>query len=122
TSLIDLTYHLNTPEMRKFSNRFHNELMLLAGTTDHFSGPLLTSEWYKRNLYMWSLIQKNTAKEDERILILVGASHAAMFELFINENENWQVTGIEMILLIPNPCVTTQISHSLACITACIFS
>ncbi|MEM9053057.1 MAG: DUF5694 domain-containing protein, partial [Bacteroidota bacterium] len=29
TSLIDLTYHLNTPEMRKFSNRFHNELMLL---------------------------------------------------------------------------------------------
>ncbi|MEM9051755.1 MAG: DUF5694 domain-containing protein [Bacteroidota bacterium] len=98
TSLIELTYHLNSSEMRKFSNRFHNELMLLAGSTEDFSGPLLTSEWYKRNLYMWSLIQKNIVKEDERILILVGVSHAAMFELFINENEKWQVIELREIM------------------------
>ena len=90
-SLVELTSYLNTPKMRKFSNHFHNNLMLLAGDTDDFSGPLLTSEWYKRNLYMWSLVQKNTMHGDERIMILVGASHAAMFELFIKENEDWKV-------------------------------
>ncbi|MFP2996835.1 DUF5694 domain-containing protein [Spongiivirga sp. MCCC 1A20706] len=97
-SLVELTYYLNTPEMRKFSNYFHNNLMLLAGDTDDFNGPLLTSEWYKRNLYMWSLAQKNTMDTDERIMILVGASHAAMFELFINENDDWKIKELHEIV------------------------
>lgn len=90
-SLTELTYHLNTQEMRYFSNDFHNNLMLLAGNSDDFSGANLTSEWFKRNLFMWSLIQKHTTQEDERILVLAGASHAAMFDLFISNNNNWKV-------------------------------
>ena len=97
-SLTELTYHLNTPEMRYFSNDFHNNLMLIAGDTNDFSGPTLTSEWYKRNLFMWSLIQKNTSKEDERILVLAGASHAAMFDLFISANKQWQVVELKDIM------------------------
>lgn len=51
-SLTELTYFINSKEMRKFSNYFHNDLMLLAGSTKDFSGPLLTSEWFKRNIYV----------------------------------------------------------------------
>ena len=97
-SLPDLTLYLNTPEMRAFSNNFHNNLMLIAGAPDDFSGPLLTAEWFKRNLYMWSLIQKNTAETDQRIMVLAGASHIAMFELFINENPQWSITELEEVL------------------------
>ncbi|PWL39889.1 hypothetical protein DKG77_03400 [Flagellimonas aquimarina] len=97
-SLLDLTYYLNSPEMRSFSNHFHNNLMLLAGTPNDFSGPFLTSEWFKRNLYMWSLIQKNTGSSDQRIMVLAGASHAAMFELFITENKGWKVKELNEIM------------------------
>jgi len=97
-SLPELTLYLNTPEMRAFSNDFHNNLMLIAGAPNDFSGPLLTAEWFKRNLYMWSLIQKNTAQTDERIMVLAGASHIAMFELFINENPQWSITELEEVL------------------------
>ncbi|MCF7568934.1 DUF5694 domain-containing protein [Sabulilitoribacter arenilitoris] len=97
-SLIELTTFLNKPEMRAFSNYFHNELMLLAGGTHDFYGPLLTSEWYKRNLYMWSLIQKQTEESDERIMVLAGASHTAMFDLFIKENKLWKVKELKDIL------------------------
>ncbi len=41
------------------------------------------SEWYRRNLYMYSLIQKLTAPTDGRVLVLVGAGHAAMLRDFI---------------------------------------
>ncbi|MCL6295635.1 DUF5694 domain-containing protein [Jejuia spongiicola] len=99
TSLTELTTFLNSSEMRSFSNYFHNNLMLLAGAPNDFSGPLLTSEWYKRNLHMWSLIQKHTKESDERIMVLVGASHAAMFELFIKENKLWKVKELEDILV-----------------------
>ncbi len=97
-SLTELTYYLNTQEMRYFSNDFHNNLMLVAGDTNDFSGPTLTSEWFKRNLFMWSLIQKNTSQEDERILVLAGASHAAMFDLFISANNDWKVVELKEVM------------------------
>lgn len=98
TSLTELTYYLNSPEIREFSNHFHNNLMLLAGDKDDFSGPLLTSEWFKRNIYMWALIQKNIEDTDERVMVLVGASHAAMIELLINENHDWKVKELKEII------------------------
>ena len=98
-SLTELTIYLNSVEMRSFSNYFHNNLMLLAGAPDDFSGPLLTSEWYKRNLYMWSLIQKYTEASDERIMVLVGTSHAAMIDLFIKEDKLWKVKELDDILV-----------------------
>jgi len=97
-SLTELTYFLNSPEMRKFSNDFHNNLMLLAGGIEDFSGPLLTSEWFKRNLYMWSLIQKNATKSDEKIMVLAGSSHVAMLDLFIKENDNWKVKELQEVM------------------------
>lgn len=94
-SLTELTMFLNKPEMRAFSNHFHNELMLMAGGKNDFSGPFLTSEWFKRNLYMWSFVIKQTKKSDEKIMILVGASHAAMFDMFIRENPLWKVKELK---------------------------
>ena len=97
-SLTELMYYHNTPHMRKWTNDLHINLMLVAGNTDNFSGPLLTSEWFNRNLYMWSLVQKNTTDSDERIMVLAGASHAAMFDLFIRENEEWRTRELKDIM------------------------
>ena len=97
-SLSELTYFLNSSESRNFSNNFHNNLMLLAGSSDDFSGPFLTSEWFKRNLYMWSLIQKKTDESDKKIMVLVGSSHAAMFEIFIKEVDNWKIKELKQIM------------------------
>lgn len=97
-SLTELTYYLNSPEMRSLSNYFHNNLMLLAGGPNDFNGPFLSAEWFKRNLYMWSLIQKNTTESDERIVVLAGSSHVAMFEIFINENENWKIKELRQVM------------------------
>ncbi|MCH9660893.1 MAG: hypothetical protein K0U54_08270 [Bacteroidetes bacterium] len=97
-SLTDLTYYLNSPKLRELSNDFHNNLMLEAGELDDLSGPFLTSEWYKRNVYMWSFIEKQTITVDERIMVLVGASHAAMFEVFINGNRAWKVKELQDIM------------------------
>ncbi|MCK8479775.1 DUF5694 domain-containing protein [Psychroserpens algicola] len=98
TSLTELTFYLNTPEMRSFLNNFHNNVMLLAGDSKDFNGPLLASEWFKRNLYMWSFVQKNINELDERIMILAGSSHVAMFDLFIRENDEWKIKELQQII------------------------
>lgn len=94
-TLLDLTNYLNTPKLRKMSNKFHNEIPLIAGEKGNFIGPFLTSEWYKRNLYMWSIAEKQIEVNDERIMILLGASHIATIKGFIDENEKWET--IELI-------------------------
>lgn len=97
-SLLDMTYSQNNPESRKLSNHLHNNLMLRAGDTDDFSGPLLTSEWFKRNLYMWSLVKKYATNTDERVMVLAGSSHVAMFDLFIREDDSWKVVELKDII------------------------
>lgn len=98
TSLVDLTYYLNSSELRQLSNEFHSEIPLSVGDENNFIGPFLTSEWYKRNIYMWSLVQKYTDENDQRIMVLVGASHAAVMEQMINQRENWNVVELKAIL------------------------
>ncbi len=97
-SLKELTYYVNSKKMRYASNNLHNNLFSLAGSLNDFNGVFLTSEWYKRNLYMWSLIQKNTTKSDERIMVLLGSSHTAMIELFIKENKDWEIKELNKII------------------------
>lgn len=97
-SLKELMLAMNTKEMRYASNNVHVNLISLAGSTDEFNGVYLASEWIKRNLYMWSLIQKNTSDSDERVMVLVGSSHIAMMEVFINENSNWKTKELKEIL------------------------
>ena len=97
-SLLDLTYYLNSPELRELSNEFHNQIPLISGPTNNFIGPFLTSEWYKRNLYMWSLVQKGTDQNDKRIMVLVGASHAAILKNFIEENSAWKVVELKSVI------------------------
>jgi len=98
-SLKELTYFVNSKkELRNISNNFHNNLFPIAGSLDDFNGVFLTSEWYKRNLYMWSLIQKRTKETDNKIMVLVGASHAAILEEFIGGNKNWAVKEFKDIM------------------------
>ncbi|MCB0665850.1 MAG: hypothetical protein KDC80_08525, partial [Saprospiraceae bacterium] len=97
-SLIELTQFLNSARLKDFSNRFHCRIPLLIGGEDNFIGPFLTAEWYKRNLYMWSIMQKKIEANDSRILILLGASHIAMIEKLIEQSHDWDPLGFNEFL------------------------
>ncbi|MEZ4810517.1 MAG: DUF5694 domain-containing protein [Allomuricauda sp.] len=93
-SLLDLTYYLNSEDMRNLSNKFHTQIPLLVGDQNNFIGPYLAAEWYRRNLYMWSLVQKGTTTDDQRIMLLLGSSHIAMIKDFLDKNKDWD--GVEL--------------------------
>jgi hypothetical protein len=97
-SLKELTFAMNTKEMIYASNDLHINMFSQAGATDEINGVYLTSEWYKRNLYMWSLIQKYTSLPDERVMVLAGSSHTAMLELFAKENRDWKIKELREII------------------------
>lgn len=82
-------------------NQFNNGYITTfnkIGTEDNFSGAFYVSERYRRNLYMYSLIQKKINKENERILVIVGAQHAAGFREFIQNDKNIERVELPTIL------------------------
>lgn len=97
-SLLELMYYLNSTEMRDKSNKFHTEIPLLAGGKDNFIGPFLASEWHRRNLYMWSLALKSMEPDDSRMVLLLGASHAAMIKEYIDNSEAWSAVELKEIM------------------------
>jgi hypothetical protein len=44
---------------------------------------------------MWSLAQKATQKNDQRIVLLLGASHIATIKDFIDQNKDWGTVELE---------------------------
>jgi hypothetical protein len=97
-SLLDITYYLNSEELRNFSNELQTQVPLLVGDRDNFVGAYLASEWYRRNLYMWSLAQKATEPNDKRIMLLLGSSHIALIKDFIDTNGDWSTVELKEIM------------------------
>lgn len=97
-SLLPILLKYNEEKSRKNDLGSYITLFNKAGKQDNFAGAYLVSEWYKRNLYMYSLLQKITETKDKKVMVLLGASHVAMFKEFIESDENFKAVELKDIL------------------------
>lgn len=97
-TLTQLLLDTNTPAELDTNKRLYLQLLNRAGRPDDFAGAYLVSEWYRRNLYMYSLIQKLTAPTDSRVLVLVGSGHAAMLRDFIQYDPRFRLRQLREVL------------------------
>jgi len=97
-SLSEMIFYHNRAAFRKSDINWYVNLANQAGDMDNFVGVHLASQWYQRNLHMYSIIQKTVQKSDEKIMILAGASHIAMFDEFIGYKPEWRAIELEEIV------------------------
>lgn len=97
-TLTQLLLDHNKPESRALDNSLYLTLLNRAGSADAFVGPFLVSEWYRRNLYMYSLVQKLTEAQDDKVMVLAGSSHTAMMNGFIDIDNIFQVKELKEVL------------------------
>ena len=96
-TLTEMVDYLNQPELRAMDLGFYTNLLALAGDTNNFIGAYTAAEWYRRNIYMLSLIQKMT-ESGEKVMILGGSSHIAVFEHLLSLNPQWETKELVEIL------------------------
>ncbi|MGA9651029.1 DUF5694 domain-containing protein, partial [Pedobacter sp.] len=65
---------------------------------ESFAGAFSVSEWYRRNLYMYSLVQKITLSTDKKIVILLGAGHISMIKEFIELENKFKIVELKDVL------------------------
>ncbi len=97
-SLKDIFYFLNDAEQRKLGLAWYLNGANKGGDLESTVGSFLASEWIKRNIYSYGLIQKYTESKDERIMVLMGASHIAVLENFIAIHPAWKAIGLKEIM------------------------
>ena len=97
-SLTERLLDLNTAKSRKENRSWYIKYANRGGNADNFVGTYLTSEWYRRNLYMYSLVQKLTDTKDNMVVLLLGAGHISMIEQFIKDDDRFEVIELKDIL------------------------
>ena len=97
-SLLEVLYFLNDNVNRKKDLSWYSNFANKAGTLKDTTGVFLASEWYRRNLFMYSNVQKRIDSKDKRIMILLGASHIATFKNYIELNPEWKITELKELI------------------------
>ncbi|WP_342558131.1 DUF5694 domain-containing protein [Metasolibacillus sp. FSL K6-0083] len=85
-SVIDYYKELNTPTSLKKMHKMYVNIARIGGINNYIGIEWL-SWWYKRNLIMFSNLVHLIDTEEERILFIVGSSHASIVTKFLEESE-----------------------------------
>lgn len=64
---------------------------------DYFGSNLVT-DWYKRNLIMYSNIQNQLKPDTKSIFVLVGTGHAAIFRQLFEVDKNFELVDLTKVL------------------------
>ncbi|UZO81780.1 DUF5694 domain-containing protein [Aquimarina sp. ERC-38] len=98
SSLKEIFAYVNSQKQRKLDLGWYLNVANKAGGLDNTVGSFLASEWMRRNMYIYSNIQKYIEKEDNRIMVLLGSSHMAVLELLIQYNPDWEIVELNSLL------------------------
>jgi Family of unknown function (DUF5694) len=71
---------------------------LKAGDKKNHAGSFLTSEQWRRNIYIYENILKNLDGNEKRILVLYGTTHVAMLLEMMKYNESLDIIPVKKIL------------------------
>ena len=97
-SLTDILLAQNTQTYRDADLGFYTNLLTKAGAPNNFIGADVATQWYKRNIYMYSLIQKKLTPDDQTVMILLGASHIAALEVFFKLNPAYKIVELKDVI------------------------
>ncbi|WP_350284409.1 DUF5694 domain-containing protein [uncultured Croceitalea sp.] len=74
------------------------DMLTHVGTENNFEGADEAAKFYKRNLRMYSNLNRILMKKDDRVLIIMGGSHTAFFREFLKRSPKYQLVDIDEYL------------------------
>lgn len=92
-SLLDKLKLTNHDAFLDYLITVNADMLTHAGTEEGFEGADEASKFYQRNLRMYSNLNRIQLKEDDRVFILMGASHTAFFRDFMSRSPKYEMVN-----------------------------
>ena len=90
-SLLDKLKLMNNQKFLDFLIVTNADILTHAGTAGNFEGADEAAKYYKRNLRMYSNLNQISLDKDDRVFILMGASHTAFFRDFMSRSPKYDM-------------------------------
>jgi len=92
-SLLDKLILMNTDKYLDNSITNNADILTHFGTKGNFEGADEAAIYYQRNLRMYSNLNRITLSKDDRVFIMMGASHTAFFRDFISRSPKYEMVN-----------------------------
>ncbi len=90
-SLLNKLKLTNDKRFLDFVKAVNADMLTHAGTKNGFEGADEAAKYYKRNLRMYSNLNRIELTEDDRVFILMGSSHTAFFRDFMEGDPKYEM-------------------------------
>ncbi|WP_036678738.1 DUF5694 domain-containing protein [Daejeonella oryzae] len=92
-SLLDKLILTNQDTYLDFLIEANAEMLSHVGSENGFEGADEATKYYQRNIRMYSNLNRINLKEDDRVFILMGASHTAYLRDFISRSPKYRMVN-----------------------------
>lgn len=89
---------MNSEKMYNFLINYNADMLAYVNSKDKFEGSDEAAKYYKRNLRMFGNINKISMTNEDRVLIISGASHAAFFNMLIKRSSIYNLRVLKEYL------------------------
>lgn len=96
--LLDILKYHNSKESENRNIGWYINKINKIGKEDDYAGSFLAAQMYRNNLNILGLIQRQIKKDDDKIMILMGATHIAMFKDFIQYIPEWELIDLNGVI------------------------
>ncbi|CAL2101120.1 conserved exported protein of unknown function [Tenacibaculum sp. 190130A14a] len=92
-NLLEKLKQTNHDRFLDFLITVNADMLTHAATKDNFEGADEAAKYYQRNLRMYTNLNRIELNEDDRVFILMGASHTAFFRDFISRSPKYKMVN-----------------------------
>lgn len=92
-NLIEKLKLVNQNQYLDFLIAVNADMLTHAGSTEEFEGADEAAKYYQRNLRMYSNLNRVELDKNDRVFILMGASHTAFFRDFISRSPKYAMVN-----------------------------
>lgn len=89
-SLMELFQLMNTQKYRDFMITINADILTHAASEGKAQGANQAAKYYHRNLVMYSNLNQLPLTKEDRVFVLMGASHTAFFDDFLGRSPKYQ--------------------------------
>lgn len=97
-SVLEKLKNRNSNEYLDFLITVNADMLTHAGTDGNFEGADEAARYYQRNLRMYSNLNRISLDKNDRVFILMGASHTAFFRDFISRSPKYKMVDTDKYL------------------------
>lgn len=93
-NVLDMLVGTNQPEYLDFLININADMLMYVSTKENSEGADEAAKFYHRNMVMFSNLNQIEFTEDDRVFILMGATHTAFLNDFIKRSPKYKLVAV----------------------------